>query len=99
MESQRRIDLLNHAEPDVRAEALALVDELSRPMGIEELEAELVPYYPRSKAREICHALRFFQIVLLRAHPAAPKKPTWSRPGDGPPRKARKRGGGGTRGR
>lgn len=74
MESQRRIDLIAHADPDVREAALALTDELTRRMGPGELERELTPYYTRKKAREIIMVLKFFDVVLLRADPAQPTK-------------------------
>ncbi len=77
MESQRRIDLIEHADRDVAKAAAAVLDEISRPMTPAEMERELVPYYSRSKAREIVNALKFFDVVLLRADEGHPRKPGW----------------------
>lgn len=74
MESNRRTDLLAHADPAVREAALKLADEITRPLTVPEIEAELVRYYTRGKAREIVTALKFFDVVVLRADPAEPTK-------------------------
>ena len=74
MESQRRIDLIAHADPAVREAALALADELTRPLTIPEIERELVRFYTRRKAREILTALKFFDLVVLRPHDDLPPK-------------------------
>ena len=73
-ESARRTDLIEHADPDVREAALAMVDELTRPYSVGELEGELVRYYTRKKAREIVQALKFFDVVMLRPSPDATPK-------------------------
>ena len=91
MESQRRIELIAHADPAVRDAALALVDELPRPFDAGELERELVQYYTRKKAREIIHALKFFDVVLLRADGSETPKHNRPRPLYGSPSQTRQR--------
>lgn len=80
LETQRRIDLIAHADPEVRAAALALVDELTRPMDAREMEESLVRFYTRKKAREIVTALKFFEVVMLRPEPSVPTKHDRHRP-------------------
>lgn len=80
MESQRRIELIEHAPADVREQALSLLDEVSRPLTPRELEDQLVRYYTRAKAREIVKALNFFKVVLLQPLPQAPEKYHRTRP-------------------
>jgi hypothetical protein len=74
MESQRRIELIEHAPAEVREQALALLDELTRPYMPNDLEKALVPYYTRAKAKEIVKALGFFHVVLLHPDPTVPTK-------------------------
>ena len=80
LETQRRIDLIEHADPEVREAALALVDELTRPMDVRDMEQALVQFYTRKKAREIVQALKFFDVVMLRADPEATTKHSRGRP-------------------
>lgn len=89
MESQRRIDLLAHAEPAVREASVALLDELTRPLTAREIDAQLAPYYTRSKRREIVKALHFLRPIVL-LHPERPKteKPGWANQGHGAPEAA-----------
>ena len=94
MESQRRTELIEHAEPQVRHQALALLDELTRPLTVREMDAQLAPYYTRTKRREICKALYFLEpIVLLSQRHEQAKKPYWSGSGHGasPPPRSRSR--------
>ena len=95
MESQRRIDLIEHAPAEVREQALALLDEVSRPLTPRELEDQLVRFYTRAKAREIVKALNFFKVVLLQPLPQAPEKYHRTRPLYEPATAHRKRGRGG----
>ena len=74
MESQRRIDLLQHADPAVVPLVTALMDELSRPLSTREIDAELAPFYTRKKRREIIKAIKFLQPIVLLA-PTEPKAP------------------------
>lgn len=86
MESERRIELLAHAEPATKDQVTALLDELTRPLTVREIDEQLAPYYTRTKRREIVKALFFLQPIVLLAprHPKATKL-SWVRKGDGPP--------------
>lgn len=70
-EQERRTELIAHAEPEVREQALALADELTQTMHVRDIELELAQYYTRKKAREIVQALKFFDVVFLKAKPGA----------------------------
>ena len=84
MESKRRIELMQHAEPAVQEQAAALLDELTRPLTPKEIDAQLAPYYTRAKRREILKALYFLQpIVLLAPRHDKAAKSGWVREGDG----------------
>lgn len=90
MESQRRIELVEHAEPALREKVTALLDEISRPLTPREIDAQLAPYYTRAKRKEIIKALNFLQpIILLRPERPMAEKPSWTGSSDGaapPPR-------------
>jgi hypothetical protein len=89
MESQRRIELMAHADPATKEQVTALLDELTRPLTVRELDAQLAPYYTRKKRREIIKALYFLQpIVLLAPKRPMAEKPDWGSVGDGPPASA-----------
>ena len=84
MESQRRIELMQNADPATTEQVSALLDEMTRPLTVREMDEQLAPYYTRKKRREIIKALYFLQPIVLLApeHPMA-EKCTWANPRHG----------------
>lgn len=92
MESERRIELVAHAEPQVREQALALLDELTRPLTVRDMDEQLAPFYTRKKRREILKALYFLEpIVLLRQRHEKAEKSDRPGHGHGAPQTTRRR--------
>lgn len=61
------LDKLRAASPEVRDLALALLDELSRPMTVRELDYALAEDFTRTERRRILRALKGFDIIAV--HP------------------------------
>lgn len=74
-ESKRRREALLAAPDDVRSIATAMLDEMTRPLTVKEMEAELVQFLTRKQAREIINALKLFDVVLLKPKPGLAAKP------------------------
>lgn len=72
------------APDDVRSIAAAMLDDMTRPLTVKEMELELVQFLTRKQAREIINALKLFDVILLKPKPGLAAKPGWVSPGDGP---------------
>ena len=70
-----RTEKLKAASPQVRAEALALLDDISVPMNVRELDDALFPYLGATNRRAAVNALKQLHIIAIIPRPDAFERP------------------------
>lgn len=66
-----RTDKLNSASPQARREALAMLDEISRPMTPGEIDKAFLPYLERPQGKIAVNAFRHLNIIAIVPGPGA----------------------------